>query len=120
MGPRDRPTLGSPENFIPGKGASDQDAQCHCFGRDCRRLRVSSNSSQLGAVAPRPRNRRRPRPRFKRVMWSQNVDRCPGFVPEGLDEGSDSTELAEVLAVHCLKCVYKKDPTRRARSELVY
>ena len=41
-------------------------------------------------------------------MWTGG----PGFVPEGLDEGS--------LAVHCQECVYKKDPSRRARSEFVY
>ena len=33
-------------------------------------------------------------------MWSKNLDRCPVFVPEGLDESS--------LAVHCQECVYKK------------
>ena len=53
----------------------------------------------------------------------KNVDRHPGFVPEGLDEGSQ--------AVYFMECVYKKDPFRlvrhsqdgdggRARSELVY
>jgi len=37
---------------------------------------------------------------------------CPDFVPEGLDESS--------LVVHCLGCVYKKGPSCRAWSELVY
>ena len=27
----------------------------------------------------------------------------PGFIPEGLHDRSDSTELAEVLAVYCLE-----------------
>jgi hypothetical protein len=34
------------------------------------------------------------------------------FVPEGLDECSDSTELAEVLAVYCLGTVRKSVPSR--------
>ena len=34
------------------------------------------------------------------------------FVPEGLDERSDSTELAEVLAVYCLGTVRKSVPSR--------
>ena len=33
-------------------------------------------------------------------MCIKNIDRCPGFVPEGLDEGSQ--------AVHCLECIHKK------------
>jgi hypothetical protein len=33
------------------------------------------------------------------------------FVPEGLDERSDSTELAEVLAVYCLETVKKSVPS---------
>jgi hypothetical protein len=34
------------------------------------------------------------------------------FVSRGLDDGSDSTELAEVQAVHCLGPVRKGAPSR--------
>jgi len=33
-------------------------------------------------------------------MYTEGV--CRTFVPEGLKDGSDSTELAEVQAIHCL------------------
>src|ERR1700747_2612823 len=59
----------------------------------------------------RPRTRRRLRRFCVGVMWSQNCRQVPGFVQEGLGEGS--------LAVHCQECVYK-NPSRRARSESVY
>jgi hypothetical protein len=41
------------------------------------------------------------------------------FVPEGLNDRSDSTELAEVQAIYCLECVQEGDPSRRGLSDFV-
>jgi hypothetical protein len=35
------------------------------------------------------------------------------FVPEGPDDRSGSTELAEVQAIYCLESRSKRDPSRR-------
>ena len=43
------------------------------------------------------------------LMWSRLWRRVPGvFVPKGPSDGSDSTELAEVLAVYCQEMREKK------------
>jgi len=39
------------------------------------------------------------------------------LVPEGLNDRSDSTELAEVQAIYCLEQVQSRNPSRRARSD---
>ncbi len=41
------------------------------------------------------------------------------FVPEGLNDRSDSTELAEVQAIYCLVSVQKGEPSRRERYDWV-
>ena len=42
-------------------------------------------------------------------MWSRFRGQAGGvFVPKGQNDGSDSTELAEVLAVYCLEWVVKR------------
>jgi hypothetical protein len=46
--------------------------------------------------------------------------RAQGLCSEGTDDSSDSTELAEVLAVYCLEIRSKKDPSRRLQSESVH
>jgi len=45
-------------------------------------------------------------------MWFR---RGLDFVPEGLNDRSDSTELAEVQAIYCLGQAKWEDPSRRGR-----
>jgi hypothetical protein len=57
----------------------------------------------MGEWANRRMGSHRPRTRRRNGMWRRFYGQVSGkvFVPKGLDDSSDSTELADVLAVYC-------------------